>query len=256
MITPEKKQTIKLVLAISALVLIITFVAIMMIKYEVEGETNMPYKLSKIVVIGNATGMEKEKAEEQEENKNAWDYDVYQTNIVQFYIDENKDVQKADDLLIKSVKIDNIQITKAPQKGIVKTYMPSSVAGTIFTYDEQSLVEEKLEYKGAVQSSTTNLQIGSKGGSAEICFCNTDIANYVSSDIKEEIVHDGTWIKKVGLSNEEISFSVSFDFTIETTKNKYKANVNLNLPTEELGDVKNCYLEITDMSDIIFKRVK
>ncbi len=30
----------------------------MMIKYEVEGETNMPYQLSKIVIIGTVEGVE------------------------------------------------------------------------------------------------------------------------------------------------------------------------------------------------------
>ena len=36
----------------------------------------------------------------------------------------------------------------------------------------------------------------------------------------------------------------------------YKANIELNLPTSEFGEEKNCYLEINDTSNIIFKRVK
>ena len=62
--------------------------------------------------------------------------------------------------------------------------------------------------------------------------------------------------EKIEASYEEIKFKVSFDFTIETTKTKYKTNIELNLPTSEFGEDKNCYLEINDTSNIIFKRVK
>ena len=249
MITEQKKQTIKFTIAITIIVLILMFVGILMLKYEVEGETNMPFKLSKIVIIGTVEGVEKK------ESKLKWDFDIYQNNDIHFYIDENNGAKKSDDLLIKNVKIDNIKITKTPQKGTIQQYMPNSEAGRLFTYDEQFKVQEKLEYKGASQSSSTNLTIGSKGGTALIRFCNSNIAEY-SSDKDKEIVHDATLLKKVEVSSEEIQFSVSFDFTIETTKSKYKANINLDLPTAELGEEKNCYLEITDMKDFIFKRVK
>ncbi|MCI9178075.1 MAG: hypothetical protein HFJ28_05940 [Clostridia bacterium] len=133
--------------------------------------------------------------------------------------------------------------------------MPNSEAKRLYSYDKQFLVEEKLTYKGASQSSTTNLEIGSKGGTALIRFSNSDIAKYTSSK-DTEIIHDGTWLKKVGTTREEIGFTVSFDFTIETTKNKYKANITLDLPTGNLEEEGKCYLEKTDMKGIVFKRVK
>lgn len=247
LITQQTKQTIKLIIAITALVLILAFVGIAIMIYEVEGETNMPFKLSKIVVIGTAEGVE------NEESKEKWNFNIYQNNDVYFYIDENEETQS--DLLIKSVKISNIQISKAPQKGTIKTYMPNSKAGRLYSYDNQFLVDEKLEYKGASQSSSANLEISSKGGTALIRFSNSDIAQY-SSDKDEEIVHDGTWLTKVGAKKEEVDFSVTFDFCIETTQSKYQANITLNLPTGDLAQEGNCYLEKTDMKDIVFKRVK
>ena len=245
MITEEKKQTIKFIVAVSILVLIIVFVGIIMIKYEVEGETNMPFKLSKILIIGSAEGIERQKSDSR------WDFSIYQNNDVYFYIDSNT---KENDLLIKNVKISNIQVIKAPKKGVVKAYMPNSAEGRLYSYDEQFLVGEKLEYKGASQSSSTNLEIGSKGGEALIRFSNTDITNYTSEKDKQ-ITHDGTWLKKVNISEEDVKFTVCFDFTIETTKNKYKANITLELPTGSLEE-GSCNLEKTDMSDVIFKRVK
>ena len=59
MFTESRKQTIKLVVAISIICLILITVGILMIKYEVEGETNMPFKLSKIIVVGTVEGVEK-----------------------------------------------------------------------------------------------------------------------------------------------------------------------------------------------------
>lgn len=249
LITQEKRQTIKLVVAIFILVIILAFVGIVMMKYEVEGETNMPFTLSKIVVVSSAEG------QENKESDLKWDFSINQNNDVYFYIDQNTNREVEEDLLIKNVTISNIQITKSPQKGTIQTYMPNSEAGRLFTYDEQFLVQDSLTYKGASQSSTTNLEIGSKGGSMVVRFANTAIGDY-SSDDDEEIVHDGTLLKKIEASKEEIQFSVSFDFLIETTQNKYQANISLDLPTGNLGEEENCYFEKTDMSDIIFKRVK
>ena len=248
MITEGKKQTIKLVIAIFALVLVITFALIIMMKYEVEGETNMPFKLSKIMIIGTAEGVEKEESDLK------WDFSIYQNNDIYFYIDQNEETAQ-EDLLIKNIEISNIQVTKAPQKGTIQTYMPNSEAGRLYSYDEQFLVQDSLTYKGASQSSSTNLEIGSKGGTAWIRFSNTSIGDY-SSDKDEEIVHDGSLLEKIKATKEEISFEISFDFMIETTENKYKANINLQLPTGDLAAEKTCYLEKTDMSDIIFKRVR
>ena len=133
--------------------------------------------------------------------------------------------------------------------------MPNSEAGRLFAYDEQFEIKEKLEFKGASQSSSTNLEIGSKGGTAVFRISNTNIGEY-SSDKDKQIEHNSSLLEKIEANYEEIKFKVSFDFTIETTKAKYKTNIELNLPTSEFGEDKNCYLEINDTSDIIFKRVK
>ena len=243
MFTDSKKQMIKLVIAITILIFVLVIVGILMIKYEVEGETNMPFKLSKGTVEGVENG----------ESDKKWDFSIFQNNDIHFYIDQN--AEKSQNLLIKSVKIDNIKVLEEPQKGSIKVYMPNSEAGRLFAYDEQFEVKEKLDFKGASQSSSTNLEIGSKGGTAVFRISNTNIGEY-RSDKDKQIEHNSSLLEKIEASYEEIKFKVSFDFTIETTKAKYKTNIELNLPTSEFGEDKNCYLEINDTSDIIFKRVK
>ena len=225
-------------------------VSILMIRYQVEGEKNMPFQLSKMVVISSAEGVDKQ----DEKETASWNFDIYQNNDIYFYIDKNTNIDVEDEL-IKSVKIENIQTVQAPKKGTIKAYMPNSEAGRIYSYDERFLIEEKLEYKGASQSSSTNLEIGSKGGTAIIRISNAEIGNY-ASDKDKEIIHDGSLLKKVEVSYEDIQFTISFDFIIETTKNKYKTTITLNLPTGDVAEEKTCNLEKTDMSDIIFKRVK
>ena len=224
-------------------------VSILMIKYQVEGEKNMPFQLSKMVVISAAEGVD-----QQEEKTAGWNFDIYQNNDVYFYIDQNTNIDIKEEL-IKSVKIDNFQVLKQPQKGTIQIYMPNSEAGRLYSYDERFLVQEKLEYKGASQSSSTNLEVGSKGGTVYIRISNGAIGNY-TSDNDTEITHDGSLLQKIEVSEADIQFTVSFDFTIETTKNKYKATITLELPTGNVAEEKTCNLEKTDMRDIIFKRVK
>lgn len=247
MFSDEKKQTIKFVIAITILILILIIVAILMVKYEVEGETNMPFQLSKIIIVGTVEGVENGQSEKK------WDFSIYQNNDIHFYIDQNS--KKSENQLIKSVKIDNINIITEPEKGNIVTYMPNSEAGRLFSYDEQFKFTEKLEFKGASQSSSTNLEIGSKGGTVVFRVSNSNIGNY-TSDKDKQIEHNSSLLEKIGVTSEQIKCKVSFDFTIETTKAKYKSNIEIDLPTGEFGENKNCYLEINDTSDIIFKRVK
>lgn len=248
MISQKQKQTVKLIVSIAILILLFLFVLIMMIKYEVEGESNMPFILSKIVIVGTVEG-----TETQSTNDTKWNFDINQNNDVYFYIDKNEN--NTSEELIKSVKISNIQVTNSPQKGIIKVYMPNSEAGRLYTYDDQFLVDEKLEYRGGSTSSSTNLEIGSQGGTALIRFSNTEIGNYASNKDKQ-IIHNSTLLKKIDTTNEEIKFSISCDLIIETTKNTYKSTINLDMPTGNLDDEENCYLEKTNISDITFKRIK
>lgn len=246
------KERIKLSLAIAALAVIIIVVLMIVVQYQVQGETNMPYKLSKITIISTAEGEEKEV--EVEEQTNKWDFDINQNNDIYFFIESNGENTKEYDLL-ESVTIENISVTKSPVKGEIKTFMPNSEGERTFTYDEQYLVKDKLEYTGSKNNNPKTLEIGSKGGSAIIRIANTNIGEYISNE-DAEIKHDGSLITKIGLTDQDISFSVNFDLILQINKIKYKANITLDLPCENLTNNGTTTREITDMSDIIFKRVQ
>ena len=241
----KKKQTIKLCVAIIVFAIIILLVGISMIRYQVEGDKNMPFNLSKIIIVSTAEGQETE-------GKKKWNFKVYQNNDVYIYIDKNENYV-GKEKTIKSVKIENINITKAPTKGKINTYMPNSVEGRLFDYSEEYLVEEKLEYKGAEESNSRTLEIGSNGGNLLVSFSNNDLGEY-NSDKEKQITHDGTLLDKIEVNNEEINFEVVFDLVITVDNCSYRANIKLQMPCGNIIEEGTCSLEKTDMSDVIFKR--
>lgn len=246
----RKKQIIKLCVAIITFAIIIILVATIMIRYQVEGDKNMPFNLSKIILISTAEGNETE--DEEEKSDERWNFNVEQNNDLYFYIDKNENY-KGEEKTIKSVIIENINITKAPAKGEIKAYMPNSTEGRIYDNTEEYLVNEKLEYKGATESNPQTLEIGRNGGSALIRFSNVSIGKYTSNKDKQ-ITHDGTLLKKIDITNDEAKFTVSFDLVITVENCKYRANVSLEMPCGDITEEGTCSIEKTDMSDIIFKR--
>jgi len=243
--TDKKKQMIKMCIAVSILAIIIIVVIAIMIKYEVEGDKNMPFNLSKIVVVSTAEGTEIE-------GENKWDFNIYQNNDIYFYIDKNNKYNGKTHF-INNVRIENIKITQSPELGKIEAYMPNSLDGRLYSYSKDYIVEEKLEYKGAVSSNPKMLEIGNQGGSVLIRFSNTNLGQYSSNEDKQ-IVHDGTLLQKINLNNEQIKFQVSFDFIITVGNTSYKANIVLDLPTGNIIENGTSSIEKTDMSDVIFKR--
>ncbi len=241
----KSKQMIKFCIAVVIFAIIILLVVTTMIRYEVEGDKNMPFNLSKIIIVSTAEGTETK-------GKKKWNFDIFQNNDVYIYIDKNENYS-GEEKTIKSVKIENINITKAPTKGEVKAYMPNSVEGRIFSYEEEYLVDGKLEYKGASESNSKTLEIGSNGGNLIIRFSNTGLGEY-NSDSDKEIIHDGTLLKKIEVSSEEINFDVSFDLVITVDNCSYRANMLLQLPCGDITEEGTCSMEKTDFSDLVFKR--
>ena len=94
------KERIKLSIAIAVLAVIIIVVLMIVVQYQVEGETNMPFKLSKITVISTAEGEEKT----GEEQTNKWDLTVNQNNDIYFFIEQNGENTKEEDLLKTTCK--------------------------------------------------------------------------------------------------------------------------------------------------------
>lgn len=188
----KKEETIKFCIAMLVLIIIISIVVSIIIKYQVTGETNMPFQLSKIAVISTAEGNQNE----DNPDNVKWNLTVHQNNDIYFYITKNEDINET--FLINSVSIENINITHEPQKGTVKIYMPNSGEGRIFVLDDSFIVTDSLTYIGDKQSDERNLTIGNQGGVVPIRIANCNIGQYIS-DEDAELVHDGTLLKTINV---------------------------------------------------------
>ena len=225
----RKKEIIKAFVAITCIILVMIVVGIINFKYNIEGETNMPFTLSKITIVSTAEGVENEGTEEK------WNLSIFQNNDVYF-------------------SIENIQVTKAPNIGEIKTYMPNSSEGRTFAMKDEYVVPEgKLTFKGASKSNSKTLEIGNQGGTAVVRFANTGLGKYIS-DEDEEIVHNGSLISKTEAKDEDLEFTVTFDFIINLRDKSYVSKISLTMPcSENLIEEGTSSKEIKDK--FVFKRL-
>lgn len=229
------------------MVAIILFVlGIIVLQYNIEGETNMPFVLNKIAVISSVEGTDKEAG------SNRWAFDVSQNNDINLYIEKNKNYDKQE--AIKSILIDNIEIQRNSEKGKINFYRPNTTeSGVYFKNVEENLVQT-IEYKGAMQTDLKKLEISNQGGLIMFRVANDNVAEYISNE--DEINHNEL-LKKANITVEDLKSKLSMDITIKIESGKeYKANIELDLPIEGVIENGTASQEITDTKNIIFKRIK
>lgn len=241
------RKAIHLIIGICVIIAVTIFVGITMVKYEVEGEKNMPFELSKIMIVSTAEGF----ANEDSEYK--WDFDIFQNNDVYISIVKNEDYKKTE--VIDRIVINNFTTNEEPQKGEIVIYKPDNESTTSYSCKEEFEVTESLEYIGATESNLENLQIGNQGGSIIFRVSNKNLYTYQSNNDKQ-IIHDGTLLAKANIKNEEIKCKISFDIIIELkSEKKYKGTVTLELPEGNIVKNGQESIEITNLDDVVFKRI-
>ena len=257
MIRETVKQKIKLSVILVAIAIAISFALFTVMKYQVEGEKVVPFKLGKVIVISSASttdaSNEEKNADQNTENENyIWNEKVVQTNDLYIYIDKNQEYKK--DKIIKSVKIENIQILENVKVGKIQVYMPNSLDNGLYKYSDEYLVNSTLTYTGASADNKKTLEIGNQGGCICISFANMGLGNYKSND--DELIEQGAAIlQKMNIANEDLKFKISFDLIIEVDDIAYKTNMVLDLPIDEIVGQKETHKEITNFDNVIFKRL-
>ena len=235
------------IIVISVIILILLFIlGITMLDYNEKGETNMPFNLAKISIISTSEGIDKV----SEGNK--WAFDINQNNDIYLYINKNENYSKSDS--IKSVVLDNFNVDIKENTGEIKIFKPDATSESqIFTSKEEN-VENSIEYIGGTESKFKNLQISNQGDVLAFRCSNTKVASYESNE--EEIKHSEL-LKKAGIVNEKVSGTLTFDMTINLNSGKsFKANIKLNIPTGNIVENAIENVEITDLKDVVFKRIK
>ena len=244
----EKNKKEKIKLAITFAIIVIAFgVAItIMLKYNQEGETNMPFNLSDIIVVSSAEGRTKQ---ENPENYK-WNLDIMQYNDIYLQIVKNPEYDK--NAYIESVSLENFHFSD-PKVGNTRVYMPSSTEGTLFSYEDNYLINRTLTFNGGETNNYKTLEISSQGGNVIFRVANTEVGEYVSND-DAEIAHNGSLITKTDATLEDLKIQISFDVVIKTNISTYRGNVKLDLPCGDIFAEGTSQLDKKDCSDIIFKR--
>lgn len=236
------------IIVIAVIIIILLFIlGITMLDYNENGETNMPFKITKISVISTSEGIDKV----SEGNK--WAFDIDQNNDIYIYIEKNSNYNDIE--TIKSIVLDNFNVNKQKQIGEIKIFKPDATSEKqIFTNKEEN-VENTIEYLGGTESKFKNLQISNQGDIIAFRCANTKLASYESNE--EEIINHSELLKKAGITMEDLTGVLTFDITINLNSGKsFKANASINIPTGDIIENATTNNEITDLNDVIFKRIK
>ena len=238
-----KTKSFHICMIMVIIVVILFVVGLLVLRYNVEGETNMPFNLSKIAIISTQEGMD------DGQTNTRWSFDVHQSNDIYLYIDKNDAYDKTE--IIKSVRVDNFQIDDKNTDNI-KLYKPNAEEeNVIFQYNDEDIIQS-LEYTGDVESDLKNLKISNQGGIIAFRCSNNNVTKYQSDE--EEINHSEL-LKKAGITEEELKINLTFNLTITLESGKeYQAAIKAELPTGNVVEEGNTSTEITDLKDVVFKR--
>lgn len=240
-----KKNLLKKCLFIIFLSVLLMVVISIMLKYDVEGEKKLPFSISKILLVSTVDG------NEQADEQNIWNIDVTQVNDLYIYLDKTIE----DEQTINQIKIENFVVNKAPSKGSLKVLRPTGELPNLYTYSEQDYINGSITYLGAAIDDMKALEISNNGGVIGFRVALENLGNFISNE-NIEVTYDGKLLSNMGVNLEEISFNISFDIIITTSENvNYKGTITLDMPINSVIEEGSSSTEITEFSNIVFKRI-
>ena len=114
------KKILRVVTMIVIIFIILFVVGMLLLRYQVEGESNMPFRISKISIIESVEGIENKDAKEK------WNFNVNENNDIYIYIEKNADYGKTE--IIDKIK-------KVYHKPVVSVEIDIDGFYSIFTDD-------------------------------------------------------------------------------------------------------------------------
>lgn len=242
----NKVNILKKCLFLAFLIVTIVVVFSIVIKYHVEGESTLPYSIEKILIVSRVDTKTNEDAE------NLWNVGLTENNNI--FITIKKDSNSTNDT-IKDIQISNFNIQSAPKLGKISIYRPTGDLNNLYVHSEQNYLGSSITYTGAKVDTLKTLEVRNEGGMIGFRVSLEDLGNYISNNYEEELVYDGSLLAKAGISSNDIKFEISFDLTINLNSGvSFVGTINLELPSGDIINEKEPYIELTDFSDVIFKR--
>ena len=241
------KQKIFHSVIISVIIIAILCVGGMFIlRYQVEGESNMPFKISKISIIESVEGTESQGEGEK------WNFNVDENNDIYIYIEKNSSYGKTE--IIQSVDIKNISINKSNEKGTVKLYKPVQDEKRMFTNKKENEITE-ITYNGELESNIKEQKISNQGGIVAFRYGINNLSQYVSEN--DELINHSQLLKLTNITQEDLQTQLTFDIIINLKSGKkYQAPISIDIPTDEIIEKGTVGIDKTDLNNIIFKRIE
>lgn len=250
MINLKRKNRIIHIYIISAILIIaLSTVFFIMYKYNIEGERNLPFNITKLIVISSA---ETENFEKQE---SIYQADVIQKNDIYIAIEKNPNYKKTD--AIKEITFNNFKILEQSKIGKLNFYRTTTEGTKTFEYTENYLINNEIKYIGGKE---TNLQeeqmtIANQGGLLKISATIEDLGKLTYTE-NENITSDGRLLNKLNLKSEDIKTKISFDVIMKLSSgNTFKTTITLDLPTGDIVNEGVSTTENNNLEKLVFKRV-
>ena len=242
----KKKETLIKAGIIAVLVILIVIVGAIMIKYEIEGETNLPFQLTNLMVISTADGI----------SDGTNQLEVVQSNDLYLTIEKNENYSGQE--MIKQISIENITVLSEPVKGYVAFYRPNNQEKIVYKYQEEFLLGNSIIYQGGSSTDLKTLTISNQGGIIGFRTCVKGITTYQTEEGSTTgINNDSTLLQKAAVELNDIKYNIGFDVIIELVSGKkYKGYVNTTLPKGDIEQKRVSGVEKVDIENVIFKRVK
>ena len=240
------KKIFHVIMVVVIVFVILCIAGILVLRYQVEGETNMPFKITKISVVESVEGNAVEGATEK------WNLNVNQNNDIYVYIEKNSNYGRTE--IIQEVEINNINISKQNEKGEKKLYKPVVDGKRMFINTPENEITG-ITYKGELESNIKEQKISNQGGIIAFRYGINNLSQYIS-DSDEQIDHSQL-LKLTNITKEDLQTNLSFNIIIKLTSGKkYQATVELEVPTDEIIEKGTTGKEITELDGIIFKRIE
>jgi hypothetical protein len=239
------KSLFKRIIIIVIITSVVLFVSYVMLKYNVEGEKNLPFSIDKILIVSTVDG------QANDDPENYWNIDIEQVNDAYIYIDKTIEEEQT----IQEIKLENFNLVQSPSKGKIKLLRPTGDIDNLYKYSQDDCFDKGITYVGGKLDDLKSLEISNDGGVLGFRLSICDLGKFVSNEV-DNIAYDGTLLSGLGLNIDDIKFSVSFDIIITTSENiSFKGTINLDLPLENTIEDGTANREITEFNNIVFKRI-
>ena len=240
------KKIFHIIMIIVIIFAILCMAGILILRYQVEGESNMPFKITKISIVESVEGNAIQGAMEK------WNLHVNQNNDIYIYIEKNSNYGKTE--IIEEVEINNIVINKQKEKGELKLYKPVMDEKRMFINSVENEITG-ITYKGELESNIKEQKISNQGGIIAFRYGINNLSQYISEN--DEQIDHSQLLKLTNITQEDLQTKLSFNIIIKLTSGKkYQATINLDVPTEDIIEKGTIGKEITELDGIIFKRIE